>query len=77
MVKEIDLSIPLYINLRRLFYIIPPNESMFEHVDEVPNYVGEVRAFYIINYTVLSLVTTHFHTLYKLNNCKVNFLFNK
>lgn len=42
--KAIDVDLPFYVRLQRLFYIIPPNESMFEHLDDVPNYVGEVSA---------------------------------
>lgn len=42
--KAPDLTLPFYIRLQRLFYIIPPNESSFKTLDEVPNYVVEVGA---------------------------------
>lgn len=41
--KPLNASIPFHIRLQRLFYIIPPNESMFESLNEVPDYVNEVR----------------------------------
>lgn len=40
--RTIDVDLPLYVRLQRLFYIVSPNASMFENLDEVPNYVREV-----------------------------------
>lgn len=40
-----DVTLPLYVRLQRLFYIVSPNESSFKTLDEVPDYVNEVSLF--------------------------------
>ena len=42
--KEIHLVDPIT-GLRRLLYIISPNESSFATLEEVPEYVPEVNTF--------------------------------
>ncbi|XP_067936949.1 alkylglycerol monooxygenase-like [Watersipora subatra] len=42
-------SLPFHVKLQRMFYIIPPSDSMFEHLDDVPNYVdGSSSAFQML-----------------------------
>ena len=52
-----DVTLPLYVRLQRLFYIVSPNESSFKTLDEVPDYVNEVSLFAKETYVIHVIVS--------------------
>ncbi|KAF6029696.1 AGMO [Bugula neritina] len=50
-------DLPFSVKLQRLFYLIPPSESMFATLEEVPNYVdGSLAAFQMLIVTELVIL---------------------
>ena len=52
-----DVTLPLYVRLQRLFYIVSPNESSFKTLDDVPDYVNEVSLFANETYVIHVIVS--------------------
>ncbi|CAH1775783.1 unnamed protein product, partial [Owenia fusiformis] len=42
-------KVPLTTGFRYLFYAVTPNETTFEHVEDVPNYVEQVTPFFLLS----------------------------